>query len=319
MNKKWLTLVCLLFVFASLLIACGQNHADEDETDNIIRIGYQKNGPLLIVKALGQFEERLNEEGFEVEWRLFQAGPALTEAINTGSIDLGRTGNTPVIFAQAANSPFYYLQAGFSKYLGSGILVHDDSHIETIEDLEGKNIGFARGSSSHYLLVKALEQAGLTLDDIEPSYLQPGDARIAFEQGQIDAWVTWDPYAALVQVETNARFIVDGEGLTTDRDFIIVTEQFYNEHDADVIELIINEIDASLNYVNDHPDELIDLLVDELQINEEAVEVTVNRRVYGIEPVNEQIIEEQQEIADLFFELDIIPEKITITDVIKGD
>ena len=120
-------------------------------------------------------------------------------------------------------------------------------------------------------------------------------------------------------METNARFIVDGEGLTTDRDFIIVTEQFYNEHDADVIELVIDEIDASLNYVNDHPDELIDLLVDELQINEEAVEVTVNRRVYGIEPVNEQIIEEQQEIADLFFELDIIPEKITITDVIKGD
>src|SRR5690625_6925016 len=110
MNKKWLTLVCILFVFASLLIACGQNHADEDETDNIICIGYQKNGPLLIVKALGQFEERLNEEGVEVEWRLFQAGPALTEAINTGSIDLGRAGKTQVILARDGNYHFYYMQ-----------------------------------------------------------------------------------------------------------------------------------------------------------------------------------------------------------------
>ncbi|MGM8215288.1 sulfonate ABC transporter substrate-binding protein [Bacillaceae bacterium W0354] len=308
--------ISLMMVASLFLVACGdQDEANESE-DQVVRIGYQKNGPFLIVKALGNLDERLKEEGYEVEWKLFQAGPALVEAINTGSIDVGRTGNTPVIFAQASGAPFVYLQAGFSKFLGSGILVHEDSSIESLEDLKGKNIGFARGSSSHYLIVKALEKAGLSIDDVEVSYLQPGDARIAFEQEQIDAWVVWDPYAASAHVDSNARFIVDGEGLTTDRDFFVATEKYYDEN-KEILDIIVEEIDKSLQWANENTGELVDLLVEELQINEEAIEITVNRREYGIEPLNEDIINEQQEIADLFYELEIIPEKLNVRDVIK--
>lgn len=313
--KKRLFLISFLLLLCLFFVGCNSIEKSNDD-EQVVRIGYQKNGPFLIVKALGQLDERLEKEGVKVEWKLFQAGPALVEAINTGSIDIGRTGNTPVIFAQASDAPFVYVQAGFSKYLGSGILVHEDSSIKTLEDLEGKNIGFARGSSSHYLIVKALEQAGLSMDDIEQSYLQPGDARIAFEQKQIDAWVVWDPYAASVQVDTNARFIVNGEGLTTDRDFFIATEQYYN-HNKEILDIIMEEVSNSLDWANEHKDELIDLLVEELQIDQEAVEITVNRRVYGIEPLNEDIINEQQEIADLFYNLDIIPKQLNVRDVIK--
>ena len=63
----------------------------------------------------------------------------------------------------------------------------------------------------------------------------------------------------------------------------------------------MEEVSNSLDWANEHKDELIDLLVEELQIDQEAVEITVNRRVYGIEPLNEDIINEQQEIADIFY------------------
>ncbi|QGS67888.1 PhnD/SsuA/transferrin family substrate-binding protein [Oceanobacillus sp. 143] len=95
-------------------------------------------------KTLGTLEERLESEGYKVEWNEFQAGPALVEALNADSIDFGRTGNTPPIFAQAANAPFLTVAAGKSKFEGSGILVAEGSSILSLEDLKGKRLVFLK-------------------------------------------------------------------------------------------------------------------------------------------------------------------------------
>src|SRR5699024_11832353 len=124
----------------------------------------------------------------------------LTEALNVDSIDIGRTCNTPVVFAQAAKAPFVTLAAGAPKFHGSCILVPEDSTITSVEDLQNQRISFAKGSSSHYLLVKALEEAGIDYGDIEPVLLPPGEARVAFEKGNVDAMVVWDPFTASTEL-----------------------------------------------------------------------------------------------------------------------
>lgn len=310
----------LFAFFIALLVVAGCNSTgattNSSQGEGVVRIGYQKNGPLLLLKSVGTLDERLEKQGYKVEWKEFQAGPLLVEALNADEIDFGRTGNTPVIFAQAADTSFTYVAAGFSKYKGSGILVPADSDITKLEDLKGKRIGFSKGSSSHYLLIKALEKAGLTLDDITSAYLTPGDARVAFEQGTIDAMVVWDPYVASTELESNGRLLVDGEGLTTDRDFFIATKNFYDK-DPEVIEIILEEVAASSKWANENHDELIDLLVPILGIDEAAIRMTVERRTYGVEDLSEEILEEQQEIADTFYRLDIIPKPIQVKEAME--
>src|SRR5699024_4957745 len=129
-----------------VLAGCGEKEASsDDKTDEkVIRIGYQKNGPLVILKSLGTLEERLESTDFTVEWKEFQEGHALVEALNSGAIDMGRTGNSPPIFAQAAGTDFVNLAAGKTKFNGSGVLDTEDSPIKEIEDLKGKKIGFAK-------------------------------------------------------------------------------------------------------------------------------------------------------------------------------
>ncbi len=296
-----------------LVTGCSNNDSDAAaDEDKVVRIGYQKNGPLFILKSLGSLEERLEKLGYKVEWKEFQDGPSLLEALNTGSIDFGRTGNTPPVFSQASGSDLKYVAAGKSKFEGSGILVQKDSTIESVNDLKGKKVAFSKGSSSHYLIVKALEQAGLSLDDIEPAYLTPGNARIAFEQGQVDAWVVWDPYTSSTEVNSDARLLVNGEGLTTDRDFFVATEKFASNH-KEVMDAIIEEVTVSMDWANNHHPELIKLLADALKMDEESVTKAVERREYGVEAITEEIIEEQQELADLFYKLEIIPKKISIS------
>ncbi|WP_010650523.1 aliphatic sulfonate ABC transporter substrate-binding protein [Oceanobacillus massiliensis] len=304
-----------MFFACVILAGCSLNNSSANsEDEGVIRIGYQKNGPLIILKSLGTLEERLDSLGYTVEWNEFQAGPALVEALNAGSIDFGRTGNSPTIFAQAADTPFVTVAAGRSKYEGSGILVPEDSEIKTAKDLKGKKISFAKGSSSHYLLVKALENAGLSYTDIELVYLSPGDARIAFEQGQTDAMVVWDPYTASTEINMNATLLMNGEGLTTDRDFFIANEKFAEEH-ADLIKILEEEIVKSSDWANTNHDALVEMLAPILNIDDASIELAVERRIYGVEKINEEIIQEQQEIADAFFRLDIIPKEINVRDV----
>jgi sulfonate transport system substrate-binding protein len=315
--KKKICLFLVIALSAILFVACSgkgeENNGSGDE--KVVRIGYQKNGPLLILKSLGTLDERLKSMGYSVEWNEFQAGPLLVEALNAESIDFGRTGNTPPIFAQAANAPFKYVAVGFSKYEGSGILVPKDSDIKELDDLQGKTVGFAKGSSSHYLIVKALEKVGLQYDDISPAFLNPGDARVAFEQGTIDAMVVWDPYTASTELHSNGELLVDGEGLTTDRDFFVASKSF--SKNEEMIDVILEEIERSSKWANNNHEELVEMLAPILNLDEASIEKSVDRRVYGVEDITEDMIKEQQEIADTFYRLKIIPNEINVEEAMK--
>ncbi|WP_237389641.1 sulfonate ABC transporter substrate-binding protein [Bacillus sp. USDA818B3_A] len=321
-KNRRVILIFISFMLLNIFIAGCSNSASEANSDTtkseekVVRIGYQKNGPLFIVKSLGTLDQRLEELGYKVEWKEFQDGPSLLEALNAGSIDFGRVGNTPPIFSQASGSTLKYVAAGASKYEGSGILVSKDSSIKSLEDLKGKKVAFSKGSSSHYLIVKALEKAGLTLDDIEPVYLAPGNARVAFEQGQVDAWAVWDPYTASTEVNSDAKLLVNGEGLTTDRDFFVASEKFASNQQA-VIKAMLEEITDAMDWANNNHQELIDMLAKALKMDTESVTKTVERRVYGVEEITDEIVTEQQEIADLFYQLKIIPKKITVSEAMN--
>jgi len=107
----------------------------------VVRIGHQKFDPFTLVKARGGLEKRLQPLGVSVEWKEFQSGPPMLEALNVGSIDIGRTGDAPPVFAQAANAPLLYIGGSAPKNRSSGILVPANSAIQTLGDLRGKKIG----------------------------------------------------------------------------------------------------------------------------------------------------------------------------------
>ena len=71
--------------------------------------------------------------------------------------------------------------------------------LRSVADLKGRKVALNKGSNVHYLLVKALEKAGLRYTDVQAVFLPPADARAAFERGSVDAWVIWDPFLAAMQ------------------------------------------------------------------------------------------------------------------------
>jgi sulfonate transport system substrate-binding protein len=169
------------------VLAAGVPAAASAQSKGMLRIGFQKYGTLTILKARGTLEKRLAEQGIDVKWNEFPAGPQLLEGLNVGSIDFGTVGEAPPIFAQAAGPNLVYVANESAAPLSEAIVVPKGSTLKSVAELKGKKVVLNKGSNVHYLLVRALEKAGLDYKDIDVVYLPPADARAAFERGSVDA------------------------------------------------------------------------------------------------------------------------------------
>ncbi|WP_413381019.1 sulfonate ABC transporter substrate-binding protein [Alkalihalobacillus sp. 1P02AB] len=314
MLSKTMVMNLMILIGLILMVGCGSSNQSSSELDSV-QIGYQKFGTLNILKAEGTLDERLAEEGIEVEWSEFPAGPQLLEALNVGSIDFGHTGEAPPIFSQAAGAPIAYIGNGPGSPQGEAVLVQKDSDIQAVEQLAGKKVALNRGSNVHYLLVKVLEEAGLSLDDIEVTYLPPSDARIAFDRGDVDAWVIWDPFFASAEVELEARVLRDGEGLVANREFLLAERSFAENHD-EIISIILEELQNVERNAESDIEGTAAFLEPEVSIDAEILEIVLERRGFGIERITEEVQKDQQEIGDTFYQLDLIPVEVSIDEAI---
>lgn len=279
-----------------------------------VRIGYQKTGVLVIARQQAVLEKHFATKGVNIKWVEFTSGPPLLEAMSVGSIDFGAVGDSPPIFAQAANANIVYA-AGQKITNGQGILVPQKSSIQTIADLKGKRIGFTKGSSAHNIVVQTLEKAGLTYKDITPIYLTPPDAGPAFANGSIDAWAVWDPYFAIGEKKQNGRILINAHEVTKSNSFFIANRDFARQQStalADVI-LKLGEVAA---WAENNRGSVAKSLAEVTGVPLDIQTVAAERASFLIGAVTDDIIETQQGVADRFHKLGLIPRPVNVRDIV---
>lgn len=303
-----------------LVLAAGTLSYGQKSTpaDNVIRIGYQKYGTLVLLKARGTLEKRLTASHVEVRWTEFPAGPQLLEGLNVGSIDFGIAGEAPPIFAQAAGADIVYVGYEPQASAGEALVVPKDSPIKSLGDLRGKKIALNKGSNVHYLLVKLLEKAGLKYGDIDAIYLAPADARAAFERGSVDAWVIWEPFLAAAQNQTGARILADGQGLVSNHQFFLASRA-YAQRRPDVVSAALEELAAVDNWAKTNLSDAATALQHEIGLDHATLQLALSRGGYGVKPVTDAVMSEQQQIADAFYNLRLIPTHINVRDATLND
>jgi sulfonate transport system substrate-binding protein len=284
--------------------------------DKVVRIGFQKYGKLVLLKSKGTLEPRLKALGYSVTWTEFPSGPPLLEAINVGAIDFGNTGESPPIFAQAAGAPIRYVAYEPPAPKGEAILIPKDSPLKSVADLKGKKVALNKGANVHYLLVKALEKAGVKYSEITPVFLAPADARAAFERGSVDAWAIWDPFQAAAEAATEAKTLTDATDIVDNHQFYLSSQKFL-ESDPKVLDAIL----AGLSEVDDWAKSDIHAVAEQLSpsvgLPVPVLEVALKRQAYGIKPIDAEVVAAQQKLADTFLALGLIPKAITVSEVVR--
>lgn len=299
---------------ATAAVALSSSFLFAGAQEKVVRIGFQKYGKLVLLKGRGTLEEKLKPLGYKVVWTEFPSGPPLLEALNVGAIDFGVAGETPPIFAQAAGAPLVYLAYDPPAPQGEAILVPKDSKLTSVAELKGKKVALNKGSNVHYLLVRALEKAGLKYTDIQPVFLPPSDALAAFTRGSVDAWVIWDPYEAAAEASTGARILADGTDLVANHQFYFSSKSFLNT-DTKAVDVVLEALNEADEWAKNNIETVAEQLSPSVGLPAAVLAVSLKRESYGLRPISDEVIASQQRIADTFHELGLVPKAIKVSDV----
>ena len=226
-------------------------------------------GPLVIAKEKGWLEEEFKSLNAEVAWSEFPSGPPLLESLASNRVDLSTLGDGALIAGLDKKLPFEVIaQLGTGESL-SRILAQADSDIQKVEDLKGKTVGVASGTTAHVYLIKALKAHGLSTDDVKLINLQADDAQAAFETKQLDAWVIWNPYRILniqkgiaKELEVNAEILAPAA--------LIARTEFGNEH-PEIVEAYLRVSLKAAQWQNENPDEAAKIFSEKTKLPVEIV------------------------------------------------
>jgi sulfonate transport system substrate-binding protein len=298
---------------AAVLLGFSGARADA-QLPKEIRIGYQKNGVLVVARQQAALERRVAPVGTTIAWVDFPSGPPMLEAMNAGSIDFGQVGDTPPIFAQAADAKIVYI-AGQPITNGQGILVKPESAIRSLADLKGKRIGFTKGSSAHNVVVMALEKTDLHYGDITPVYLSPPDGAAAFARDSIDAWAVWDPYFALGETRGGGRVLINSSEIGKTNSFYIANRDFAARA-PQLVSGIIDVLAKTADWAEAHRDQVGRVLAEVTGVDLDIQTIAARRSSFAIGKVTDDIVVTQQAVADRFFRLGLIPRPVAVREAV---
>ena len=317
-RRRWLRAMLSSAAASGALLAVASSRAQSAPRTEL-RIGYQKSASLFVLqKAQGTLERRLAPLNIGVKWVEFPAGPQLLEGLNVGSVDIGHVGEAPPIFAQAAGASFVYIGHDPAAPEAEAIVVPQDSPIRTVAELKGRRVALNKGSNVHYLLVRALEKAGLKYGDIQPVFLPPADARAAFEKGSVDAWAIWDPFLAAVEKQSHARILIDGRDGVASNHLFYLAERHFAQTRPEVIKALFDDSIQQGRWLKANLQRAAAIIAPLQGLDVGVVELALRRYQFNVAPLSPAVVAEQQKVADAFHELKLIPKPVRIADALPG-
>ncbi|MGW5075843.1 ABC transporter substrate-binding protein [Rhodococcus sp. NPDC004095] len=296
-----------------------------------IRVGYfPNNNSLFVLRHTGLLESRLPD----VEWvdlRALPAGPAVDPRtalptlhsdwlFEAGGYDFIGTGFTPPITALGQNRDLVYVGISGPRVENGRLVSLADPGVRTVADLRGKRVGVAHGSWQTTLALLALDREGLSWSDIVPVDVDVNDGGAALLRGDLDAWV--GAYPGLAEVEAAARLhtLVDTDGLFSHPSLWFVRREFAENHRPE-LEAIVAALQESDARIVADPREAARFFVDDAErrggtADLDRWEEALRGRPFGIRPVTEDFLDEQQRAADLLHANGLLPRRVTVRDAV---
>ena len=276
-----------------------------------LRVGDQKGNSQAVMEAAGV----LKDVPYKIEWKEFPAAAPLLEALGAGAIETGLVGDAPFTFAAAANVPVKAIAAVRQSRDGLAVLVPEQSRIKSFDDLRGKKIATGRGSIGHQLILAALEARGWKPDDVQITYLAPSDAKVAYTQGSVDAWSTWEPYVSQEEVLFKSRRVITGEGLTPGLGFQVATPTAIKDKRPE-LEDFVRRLAAARAWSAGNVSSYAETWGKLMNIPTSVPLNWLTRAKIRIAPIDDAVIADEQTTIDLYFRAGLIKQNLKAADIV---
>jgi aliphatic sulfonates family ABC transporter substrate-binding protein len=277
---------------------------------SVLRIGYQYLGMLSWAKASGALESSLRKRNVRISWQQYEGGIQIVDALGRGELDLGVVGDSPAVYAQSQAVPVVYVAAEPPAPRRVALIVPEGSPVRDVRELRGKRVAVNRVAQAHYLLMLALEEAGLGLDDVEVCFEPPPVAQAAFRTSAIDAWAIWDPWLSSARLDLGARVLRDATGLFESSVYYLAHERFARSASGLLAE-ILTSLQAAASWVASDPQRAASSVAPEFGFSARAIEASLDHEPLSIGVTPHQVAA-QQRIADQCLRLRLIPRPVSV-------
>lgn len=173
--------------------------AEEPAAEPItLNVAYMPNYAALWAVTTADKKGYFAEEGITINLVEFSDGPTEIAAMESGSIDVSYIGPGAHKLCSTGDAQIFLIQQ-----LGDAdcVIGFKSKGVEKLEDLKGKKVAYASGTSSETILNLALDSVGLTTDDLELYDMETSNMVTAAVSGSVDAVATWSPYSLKIMSE----------------------------------------------------------------------------------------------------------------------
>jgi sulfonate transport system substrate-binding protein len=296
------------FIVAAGLVLGSVGLASAQTT---LRVGDQKGNSQAVMEAAGV----LKDVPYRIEWKEFPAAAPLLEALSAGAIETGLVGDAPFTFAAAANVPVKAIAAVRQSREGLAILVPDQSAVKSFDDLRGKKIATGRGSIGHQLILAALESRGWQANDVQIVFLAPSDAKVAYSQGSVDAWSTWEPYVSQEEVLFKSRRVITAEGITPGIGFQVASPNAIRDKRPE-LEDFVRRLAAARAWSQGNIESYAETWGKLMNIPTAVPLNWLTRAKIRIAPIDDSVVADEQKTIDLYFRSGLIKQNLNASDIV---
>ncbi|ADO77548.1 MetQ/NlpA family ABC transporter substrate-binding protein [Halanaerobium praevalens] len=278
MKKNYFKKTLLLFVIiglAFILTACGNNQAENtEESKNLpdeINFGILRvPNDQTIAIAQGFFDDYFTERGIKVNTRVFDSGVEANQALASGSIDFATMGNTNAITALARELKVELIWIHEVLGENEALAVKDGSGIKKVKDLAGKRVAVPFASTSHYILLNVLKEAGIE-KEVQLLDMQTAEIVAAWERGDVQAAYTWQPTLAQLlksgSTLTNSKKMADKGYITANID--VVRKEFSQKY-PELVADFISALSQAGDIYRNNPEKAAKIAGDKLGLETEV-------------------------------------------------
>lgn len=235
-----------------------------------VSFGYMADYNHTSLVAVGEEQGIWEEHGLNVTALTFNNGPLQIQALGTGDLDFGTIGPGAFWLPASGQADVIALNS-----LGNADRVIAQPGIDSMEDLRGKTVAVPEGTSGDMILTLALDDAGMTRDDIEVVPMDPSGVVTAFASNQVDGAGIWYPAIStineqipdLVELAKNADF-EDVMAFPT----AVLTSPGFAEDEPEMVERMTAALRDVLQWRFENPEETIVLVAEYLNLTEQQVQ-----------------------------------------------
>lgn len=270
-----------------------------------IRIGVNGHDPVLyFLSTLGILERDLVEVGETVDWVSYSPGPRAPWFLGT-ELDFVGCGQTPMLHAHAEELDIVYVASSANRPLQGALIVAEDGPITRPEDLRGARIAFSPSAWPAQLVAGVLDQAGLTIADVDIIEQQGDEDLPKLLRGELDALTSLGPRLIQAERTGRVRHLVPTDSAVSNRHLFTTTRSFAAER-PEVLRVVLTAMEKANRWVvADHARAARRRAAEQRYEaatwggDAESWQCVLERMPWGVVPIDSAFIDEQDRHARL--------------------